>query len=105
MNTFPHKTVTPIEVLNSCGRALTLQIMQCLKSARSFSLILSRDDHLSETNTFQATINFKKSLQSDTKKIIEHNISQPEGKVGRKRLQGQFPRSLDEELIDKEQSY
>jgi hypothetical protein len=34
-----------------------------------------------------------------------HNSQEPEGKMGSKRLHGQFPRSLDEGLIDKEQSY
>jgi hypothetical protein len=49
--------------------------------------------------------NLQKSLQSDTKRIkttIARNLKE---RWEAKRLHGQFPRSLDERLINKEQSY
>jgi hypothetical protein len=52
----------------------------------------------------QTANKFEKSFQSETKQIknITQNIK---GKWEEKRMHGQFPRSLDEKLVDKEQSY
>jgi hypothetical protein len=54
---------------------------------------------------YQTATSFTKSLQSDTKQkknTIARNLKES---LEEKRLCGQFPRSLDEGLIDKEQSY
>jgi hypothetical protein len=54
---------------------------------------------------FHTATNLKKSLQSDTKQIkttIARNLKE---RWEAKRLHGQFPRSLDEGIIDKEQYY
>jgi hypothetical protein len=53
----------------------------------------------------QTANKFKKYFQSETKQIkniITRNIK---GKWEEKRMHGQFPHSLDEKLVDKEQSY
>jgi hypothetical protein len=53
----------------------------------------------------QTANKFKKSFQSETKQIkniITQNLKE---KLEEKRMRGQFPRSLDETLVDKEQSY
>jgi len=59
--------------------------------------------HSHNTNSalLQAVRNFKKSFQSETKlikDIIAQNIKE---KWERKRMHGQFPRNLDEKLVDK----
>jgi hypothetical protein len=54
---------------------------------------------------FHTATNLQKSLQSDTKQIktiIARNLKE---RWEAKTLHGEFPRSLDEGLIDKEQSY
>jgi hypothetical protein len=47
----------------------------------------------------------KKSFQSETKQIKEHNGSEHKMKWEERRMHGKFPRSLDQKLVDKEQSY
>jgi hypothetical protein len=56
-------------------------------------------------NTVQTATRFKKSLQSDTKQIKDTIARNLKEMWKEKRLHGQFPRSLDEGLIDKEHSY
>jgi hypothetical protein len=48
---------------------------------------------------------FKKSFQNETKQIKNIITQNIKGKWEEKRMHGQFPRSLDEKLVDKEQSY
>jgi hypothetical protein len=48
---------------------------------------------------------FKKSFQSETKQIKNIITQNIKGKWEEKRMQGQFPHSLDEKLLDKAQSY
>jgi hypothetical protein len=60
--------------------------------------------HNRNSALLQTANKFKKSFQSETKQIknITQNIK---GKWEEKRMHGQFPRSLHEKLVDKEQSY
>jgi hypothetical protein len=53
----------------------------------------------------QTTNKFKKSFQSETKQIKNIVTQDIQGKREERRMHGQFPRSLDEKLVDKEQSY
>jgi hypothetical protein len=48
---------------------------------------------------------FKKSFQSETKQIKNIITQNIKAKWEEKRMHGQFPRSLEEQLVDKEQSY
>jgi hypothetical protein len=54
---------------------------------------------------FHTATNLQKSLLSDTKQIKTNIARNLKERWEAKRLHGQFPRSLDEVLIDKEQSY
>jgi hypothetical protein len=58
-----------------------------------------------DSTLFQTANTFKKSLQSDTKQIKYTAAWDLKERWEVKRLHGQFPHSLDEGLIDKEQSY
>jgi hypothetical protein len=60
--------------------------------------------HINST-LFQTATNFNKSLQSDTKQIKDITARNLKERREAKRPRGEFPRSLDEELTDKEQSY
>jgi hypothetical protein len=53
----------------------------------------------------QTANKFKKSFQSETKQIKNLITQNIRGKWEEKRMHGQFPRSLDKKLMDKEQSY
>jgi hypothetical protein len=53
----------------------------------------------------QTANKFKKSFQSETKQIKNIITQNIKGKWEEKRMPGQFPRSLYEKLMDKEQSY
>jgi hypothetical protein len=66
--------------------------------------IVRTHEHNTNSALLQTANKFKKSFQSKTKQIknITQNIK---GKWEEKRMHGQFSRSLDEELVDKEQSY
>jgi hypothetical protein len=67
--------------------------------------IVRLHQHNTSSTLFHTATNLQKSLQSDTKQIkttIARNLKE---RLGAKRLYGQFPQSLDEGLIDKEQSY
>jgi hypothetical protein len=66
--------------------------------------IVRTHQHNKNSALLQTANKFKKSFQSETKQIknITQNI---EGKWEEKRMHGQFPHSLDEKLVDKEQSY
>jgi hypothetical protein len=63
--------------------------------------------HQNNTNSalLQTANKFKKSFQSETKQIKNIITKNIKGKWEEKRMHGQFPRSLDEKLVDKEQSY
>jgi hypothetical protein len=67
--------------------------------------IVRKHQHNASSTLFHTATNLQKSLQSDTKQIkttIARNLKE---RWEAKRLHGQFPQSLDEGLIDKEQSY
>jgi hypothetical protein len=53
----------------------------------------------------QTANKFKKSFQSETKQIKNIITQNLKGTWEEKRVHGQFPRSLDKKLVDKEQSY
>jgi hypothetical protein len=59
--------------------------------------------HQRNTNStlFPTATNFKKPLQIDTKQIKNTTAQNMKERWEAKRLHGQFPHSLDEELIDK----
>jgi hypothetical protein len=63
--------------------------------------------HQHNTNSalLQTANKFKKSFQSKTKQIKNIITQNIKGKWEGKMMHGQFPRSLDETLVDKEQSY
>jgi hypothetical protein len=61
--------------------------------------------HTNTSSTlFHTATNLQKSLQSDTKQIKTSTVRNLKEIWEAKRLHGQFPQSLDEGLIDKEQS-
>jgi hypothetical protein len=67
--------------------------------------IVRPHQHNKSSTLFRTATNLQKSLQSDMKQIkttIARNLKE---RWKAKRLHGQFSRSLDEGLIDKEQSY
>jgi hypothetical protein len=66
--------------------------------------IVRTHQHNTSSTLFHTANNLQKSLQSDTKQIkttIARNLKE---RCEAKTLHGQFPWSLDEGLIDKEQS-
>jgi hypothetical protein len=71
------------------------------------TLIQIKRTHQHNTNSalLQTANKFKKSLQCETKQIKKYNNSEYKRKIGRKRIHGQFPRSIDEQLVDNKQSY
>jgi hypothetical protein len=67
--------------------------------------IVRTRQHNTSSTLFQTATSLQKSLQSNMKQIktkIARNLKE---RWEVKRLHGQFPRSLDEGLIHKEQSY
>jgi hypothetical protein len=67
--------------------------------------IVRTHQHNTSSTLFHTATNLQKSLQTDTKQIkttIARNLKE---RWEAKRLHGQFPQSLDEGLIEKEQSY
>jgi hypothetical protein len=67
--------------------------------------IVRTHQHNTNSALLQTANKFKKSFQSETKQtknIITQNLQE---KWEEKMMHGQFPRSLDEKLVDKEQSY
>jgi hypothetical protein len=67
--------------------------------------IIRTRQHNTNSALLQTANKFKKFFQSKTKRIkniITQNLKE---KWEEKRMHGQFPRSLDEKLVDKEQSY
>jgi hypothetical protein len=63
--------------------------------------------HQYNTNSalLQIANRFKKSFQSEIKQIQSTITQNIKGKWEEKRIHGQFPRSLDENFLDKKQSY
>jgi hypothetical protein len=67
--------------------------------------IVRTHQHNTSSSLFHTATSLQKSLQNDIKQIkttIARNLKE---RWEAKRLHGQFPRSLDEGFIDKEQSY
>jgi hypothetical protein len=67
--------------------------------------IVRTHQHSTSSTLFYTATNLQKSLQSDTKQIKTTIARKLKERCEAKRLHGQFPRSLDEGLINKEQSY
>jgi hypothetical protein len=67
--------------------------------------IVRSHQHNTSSTLFHTATNLHKSLQSDTKQIKTTLARKLKERWEAKRLHGQFPRSLDEGLINKEQSY
>jgi hypothetical protein len=67
--------------------------------------IVRTHQHNTNSSLFQTDTNFKISLQSDTKQIKDTIAWNLKERWEAKRLHGQFTHSLDEGLIDEEQSY
>jgi hypothetical protein len=61
--------------------------------------------HNTNSALLQTANNSKKSFQSETKQIKNTITQNLKEKWEEKRMHRQFPRSLDEKLVDKEQSY
>jgi hypothetical protein len=85
--------------------AETLNLVEYVESKEDPLIqIVRTHQHNTNSALLQTSNNFKKCFQSETKQIkiiITQNIK---GKW-EERIQGQFLRSLDEKLVDKEQSY
>jgi hypothetical protein len=67
--------------------------------------IVRTRQHNTSSTLFHTATNLQKSLQSDTKQIKTTIARKLKERWEEKRLHGQFPWSLDEGLINKEQSY
>jgi hypothetical protein len=86
--------------------AETLNLMEYVENKEDPLIqIVRTHQHNTNSALLQTANKFKNSFQSETKQIkniIPKNIKE---KWEEKRMHGQFPRSLDEKLVDKEQSY
>jgi hypothetical protein len=85
--------------------AETLNLMEYVASKEDPLIqIVRTHQHNTNSALLQTANKFRKSFQYETKQIkkITQNIKV---KWKEKRMHGQFPRSSDEKLVDKEQSY
>jgi hypothetical protein len=85
--------------------AETLNLVEYIESKEDPLIqIVRTHQHNTNSALLQTANKFKKSFPSETKQI--KNITQIiKGKWEEKWMHGQFPRSLDEKLVDKGQSY
>jgi hypothetical protein len=67
--------------------------------------IVRTNQHNTHSASLQTANKFKKSFQNETKQIKNKITQIVKGKREEKTINRQFPRSLDEKLVDKEQSY
>jgi ribosomal protein L11 methylase PrmA len=67
--------------------------------------IVRTHQHNTNSALLQTANKLKKSSQSGTKQIKNIITQNIKGKWEEKWMHGQFPRSLDEEFVDKKQSY
>jgi hypothetical protein len=67
--------------------------------------IIRTHQHNTSATLFHTATSLQKSLQSDMKQIKTTIAKNLKERLEAKRLHGQFPRSLDEGFINKEQSY
>jgi hypothetical protein len=67
--------------------------------------IVMTHQHNTNSALLQTANEFKNSFQSETQQIKNKITQNIKGKWREKRMHGQFPCSLDEKLVDKEQSY
>jgi hypothetical protein len=67
--------------------------------------IVRTQQHNKNSALLQTANKIKKSFQSETKQITNLITQNIKGQWEDKRMHGQFPRSLDEKIVDKEQSY
>jgi hypothetical protein len=86
--------------------AETVNSVEYVESKEDPLIQIVRTHQYNTNSAFLQTANkFKKSFQSETKQIKNIITQNIKGKSEEKRMHGQFPRSLDEKLVDKEQSY
>jgi hypothetical protein len=86
--------------------AETLDLVEYVENKEDpLTQIVRKHQHNTNSALLQTANKFKKSFQSETKQIKKYNNSEYKRKMGRKIMHGQFPRSLDEKLVDKELSY
>jgi hypothetical protein len=87
--------------------AETLNLVEYVKSKEDPLIqIVRTHQHNTNSALLQTANKFKKSFQSETKQIKNIITQKIKGKWEEKRMMhGQFPRSFDEKLMDKGQSY
>jgi hypothetical protein len=86
--------------------AETLNLVEYVESKEDPLIRIIRT-HQHDTNSalLQTAKKFKKYFQSETKQMKNITTQNIKRKWEEKRMHGQFPRSLDKKLVDKEQSY
>jgi hypothetical protein len=86
--------------------AETLTLVEYLENKEDPLIqIVRTHQHNTNSALLQTANKFKKFFQSETKQIQNIITENIKGKGEEKRMHGQFPRNLDEKLVDKEQSY
>jgi hypothetical protein len=86
--------------------AETLNLVEYVESKEDQLIqIVRTHQHNTNSALLQTANKFKKTFQSETKQIKKYKNSEFKKKWEEKRMHGQFPRSLDEKLGNKEQSY
>jgi site-specific recombinase XerD len=86
--------------------AETLNFVEYVESKEDPLIQIVRTHQHNTNSVLLQTVNkFKKSFKSETKQIKNIITQNIERKWEDKRMNGQFPRSLHEKLVEKEQSY
>jgi hypothetical protein len=86
--------------------AETLNLVEYVESKEDPLIQIVRTHQHNTNSALLQTVNkFKRSFQNETKQIKNIITQNIKGQWVEKRMHGQFPRSLDEKLVDKEQSY
>jgi hypothetical protein len=85
--------------------AETIKLVEYVESKEDpLTQIVRTHQHNTNSTLFQTANKFKKSYQSETKQI-RNMIAQNIKEKFEETMHGHFPHSLDEKLVDKEQSY
>jgi hypothetical protein len=86
--------------------AETLNLVEYVESKEDLGIqILRKHQHNTNSALLQTANKFSKSFQSETKQIKNIRTQNLNEKWEEKTMHEQFSRSLDEKLVDKEQSY
>jgi ribosomal protein S4 len=86
--------------------AETLNLMKYVENKEDPLIqIVRTHQHNTNSAMLQTYNKFKKSFKNETKQIKNIITQNKKRKMGRKKYHGPFLRSLDEKLVDKEQSY